>query len=166
MVSMYPNSMRTDYSQHPFIPFPPSVPCTPCGPRCASKFAKNLSLMGFSKFADIARISGLTNLDDRDLTVFAVADEDIPCDFIKSCNKLKAVNVIRSSTMERIIPVEVLAQSENSFCRSMNRSHQLHIVFRNGKMYVDGRNVKQGNIEGKNIMIHKINAPIVALSTA
>jgi len=168
MVSMYPPSMRTDYNQHPFRPYPPPVPCVPCGPLCPSKFAKKLRCLGYPKFADIARISGLTNLDDRDLTVFAVPDEQLPDDFIQSCNRLKALNIIKSSTVERLIPIEVFAQSENGFYRTLNRSHQLHIVFSEGKMFVDGRPVEKGNVRDApsgNIMVHQIGAPINPLMT-
>ena len=157
MVSMYPYCQPTDYNQTPFIPYPENHPCVPCGPRCQSKLGEQLRCMGYTKFAEIVRISGLTNLDDRELTVFVPPDSNIPDGFVRSCDRLLATNIVRSSLMERKIPKYVFAQSDNAFYRTMNPFYHAHIkTDRTGNMTISTIPVLRSDITYGKLLVFEV----------
>lgn len=157
MVSMQPYSMPTDFQRRPFRPFPPENRCIPCGPRCASEFAKELASLGFTRFAEIVRVSGLTNLDDRELTVFAVPDELVPAHLPRCCDRLLATKILRRSLMPRKIPMKIFKESKNAFYRTMNPNKHAHIVFSDcGVATVDGVEVIAGDLVTPNLIVHSL----------
>jgi len=83
--------------------------------------------MGFRKFSKIVERSGLQNLDTNGLTVFAVCDELISDDFIENLGKLDAVNIVKSSSMNRLIPSIVFCQRIIATYGTLNRLVKLRI---------------------------------------
>ena len=156
---MYPYSMPSDYAVNPFKPYPPKSNCKPCG-TADTKLAEQLSCLGFKRFARIVTLSGLKNLDDRRLTIFAVPDLYISEDYLKTCGRMAAINILRSSTLPNNIPTTVLSQSGNAFYASLNRQFNLHIYFKNSRMIVDGINCIGGDHTDGKITVHVLDTLI------
>ena len=154
---MYPYSMPTDYRVNPFKPYPKNTDCKPCGILCQPRLAQQLSCLGFKNFGRLVTLSGLKNLDDRNITMFAVPDENIPEAFLKTCERMTAINIIRSSTMPNNIPTSVLSQSQNAFYASLNRQFNIHIYFENRRMIVDGINCIGGDLKDGKLTVHVLD---------
>jgi hypothetical protein len=131
---MYPNSqpMAYEINDGVFQPCPPSSiagssSCPTCAFDGCSSLSYALERMGFRKFSKIVERSGLQNLDTNGLTVFAVCDELISDDFVENLEKLDAVNIVKSSSMNRLIPSIVFCQRIIATYGTLNRLVKLRI---------------------------------------
>lgn len=173
MVSMYPNSQAMAYQfskDGEFMPCPPSSitsssNCPPCQFSNVSSLSLTLERMGFVKFGKIVEISGLQNLDSIGITLFAPCDSLIPDEFVANCKKLEAINVVKASSMERIVPAQVLCQRKKAKYGSMHKIFKLEVVCTNEAIHVstDGQkpvNVLKMNIKddiNPNVMVHSVD---------
>lgn len=173
MVSMYPNSQAMAYEisdDGVFTPCPPSsIAGSSNCPSCAFSNVSSLSLtlerMGFAKFGKIVEISGLQNLDSRGITLFAPCDLLIPDEFVANCKKLEAINIVKASSMERLIPAVVLCQRKKGKYGSLHKIFKLEVICTDTSIHIstDGQdpvNVMKTNItdaQNPNVMVHSVD---------
>ena len=170
---MYPNSqaMAYEFSEDgTFIPCPPSSiagssSCPPCAFSNVSALSLTLERMGFAKFGKIVEISGLQNLDSMGITLFAPCDSLISDDFIAKCKKLEAINIVKSSSMERLVPAQVLCQRKKAKYGSLHKIFKLEVVCTGTYIAVstddqDPVNVLKINIKDEqnpNVIVHSVD---------
>lgn len=145
MVSMYPNSQPMAYSfdsEGNFMPCPPSSiagssSCPPCEFSGMSRVSKTLHKLGFTKFARIMETSGLQNLDSPNgVTIFAACDSVIDDVFVETCRKLEAINIIKSSCINRVVPAAVLCQRKRATYGTLNNLCKLRVECTNKSITV------------------------------
>ena len=172
MVSMYPYNQAMAYTHKDgvFCPYPQGSPafsseCPENHMSGVSSLSLALNRMGFAKFSKIAEIAGLQDLECHGLTVFATLDSHIPAEFMEKCEKLMAINVIKSSCMPKIIPSTVLGQRAIAHYPSLNKRCKLKVSVRETEIGVscDGKEnvlVKRANLtDSKNpkLLVHSVD---------
>ncbi len=136
MVSMYPNSQPMAYTvdNGVFTPCPPasnagSSSCPPCNMKECTALSLALKRLGFNKFSKIVEKSGLRHIEDEHgLTLFVPGDADIPDETMSDIDKHAAVNIVKASSMPRMIPLKVLGQRALATYRSLHKIYKLKIV--------------------------------------
>jgi hypothetical protein len=173
MVSMYPNSQAMAYEiseDGVFTPCPPSSiagssSCPSCSFSNVSPLSLTLERMGFAKFGKIVEISGLQNLDCGGITLFAPCDALIPDEFVASCKKLEAINIVKASSMERLVPAEVLCQRKKAKYGSLHKIFKLEIICTGTSIHVstDGQNpvnvlkINMKDAQNPDVMVHSVD---------
>lgn len=174
MVSMYPNTQPMAYTidaDGVFTPCPPSSiagasNCPSCQFSGISRVSRTLHKLGFTKFSKIMEISGLQNLDSpHGVTIFAACDSTISDVFVENCRKLEAINIIKSSCINRVIPAAVICQRKRATYGSLNKLSKLRIVCSNTSMTVasdndDPVNVLKTDIKdpiNPKIIVHRVD---------
>ena len=161
MVSMYPNTQATSYSlkNGVFEVCPPSMlaagQCPPCVPDSSTELSQTLKTMGFTKFARIVEISGLKKLDCLGITIFAPPDSAISDYFLESCRKLEAVNIVKSSSLQRLIPAAVFCQRKSCKYQTLNHLHKVKIKCGIG-MTVDNIRVIKPDQKMNDVIVHVV----------
>ena len=161
MVSMYPNTQATSYyfKDGVFEVCPPSMlaagQCPPCVPDSRTELSETLKNMGFAKFSRIVEISGLKNLDCFGITMFAPPDSAISDYFLESCRKLEAINIVKSSSIERLVPAAVFCQRRSCKYQTLNHLHKVKIKCGQG-MTVDGIRVIKPDQKSGEVIVHVV----------
>ncbi len=159
---MYPNTQAEAYlvKDGIFTPCPQPMPCASSCPPCTDpghdSFVSSLKNLGYHQFAEIVVHSGLKNLDCKGITVFIPPEGTIYFERGEQCDKLKAVNIVKASSMEGIIPSEVLGQRVEADYRSLSRSHPLYIKCRKNSITVNGVPVLSTNKKNNKTCVHEI----------
>jgi hypothetical protein len=123
----------------------------------------------FSLFALILEKSGLSSFYDNiqeDATLFIVSDANLEeyRDRIRSLDRQNAMNIIKKSTLDKRIPLELLRAMYTGIYPTKGKYHTLLIEceYSSGKIKIDRYStVIEGNIECGNGLIHIVDKMII-----
>lgn len=114
----------------------------------------------FSLFNEILKSSQLQskydNLDEK-LTLFVASNDMIDKNIINNLDVSIARHIILSSTIQNIIPSEILEYSPHLTYNTKNNQHKLNIVNQNGTTQLNNLQLISKDIICKNGIIHILN---------